>query len=105
MQLPTPPPRAIVRPLAALVSDTGRVGLVLLRALARRPAAAVGGPSPQPLRGAEGSRSDAGRRALVVLGSSLAPNGYVLDGSWPEQTLLLHRLSPAKPETDPDWPT
>ena len=104
--LPRPPARLVLHTLASLLMDTGRVGFALLRVL-------VG-----PVRGRAdwqrfhlGGRNprDAGRRGLVTLLTSLAPNGFVLDlrpSALPEadRGLLVHQLVPTPPLSDPEWP-
>ena len=105
--LPIPPGRVLARTGLSLATDTARVGGVLLRALASRQA---GSASWQRFHPGGRSPRDAGRRAIVTLGTSLAPNGFVLDvrpSALPEagHGLLLHRLAPAPPCSDAGWPT
>lgn len=101
---PAPPPRAIWRPMLSLATDSARVGAVLLRAILRRPPGAVGTVSRQPFRHGGGDPRDAGRRGVVILSTSLAPNGYVLHLPEPGDALVLHRLAPAPPVADREWP-
>ena len=89
---------------ASLVSDTLRVGAVLLRSLNRRPRGAVGLVSRQPFRSGSDNPRDAGRRGLVTLGISLAPNGYVLELPAGGDAIILHRLVDVAPATDRKWP-
>ena len=102
------PPAAVLSASAwALAADSVRVGVVLLRAVAgRRPG---GHASWQAFHPGGGSPADAGRRALVAMLTSVAPNGFVLDlrpSALPEadQGLLLHRLAPAPSLSGRDWP-
>ena len=101
-----PPAKVLLGTLASLVTDTGRVGLALLRAIPE----SVGGKATwQPFHPGSRSPRDAGRRALVTLLTSLAPNGFVLDLRPSALTeadggMLLHRLVPASPLSDADWP-
>ena len=101
-----PPAAMLLGTLASLVTDTGRVSLALLRAML----GPVGGEASwQPFHPGGRRPRDAGRRALVALLTSLAPNGFVLDlrpSALPEADhgLLLHRLVPAPPLRDADWP-
>jgi hypothetical protein len=106
LSLPWPPVRALLRPFASLFADSGRVGLVLLRAILHRPSGAVGAASPQPYRAGGQAPADSGRRALVILGSSLAPNGFVLE-DLPDNgdRLVMHRLAQVGPSRDREWPT
>ncbi len=105
IRLPVPPPRALARAFASLALDSGRVGVSLLRALVRRPAPDAGLVARQRFRPGGGRDDEAGRRALVILGCSLAPNGYVLDGRRRnEDALLLHRLVATQASGDPEWP-
>lgn len=98
-----PPPRAILRPLGAVLPETAVVGFDLVR-VAREGARGQRGSfvrqSFEP--GGEDPRS-AGRRALAVLGVSLAPRAVVVRGER-SQTLILHTM-PSKPASgDPRWP-
>lgn len=89
----------------ALYPDLVRVGLRLLAALKQRPDGAMGTIATQPFR--RGDPEDAvaaGRRALVVLGASLAPNGYVLRAPQDRDVLVMHRLAAASPNPDAAWP-
>lgn len=93
---------------ASLLRDGVRVGGVLLRALVA-PGAVAGTIDAQPFRPGGIDPSDAGRRALVTLASSLAPNGFVLDLApslllREEPRLLVHHLARAAPSPNPDWP-
>ena len=108
LRLPMPPLHFLLSPVAALFTDAGRVGLALVRAILHRPAHDYGSISPQPFHAAaqpqDPQPQDRGRRALVMLATSLAPNGYVLDQSPGEARLLMHRLAPARPSDDTEWP-
>lgn len=83
----------------AVLSDTARVGGALARALF---APCQGTLQRQVFTEREHSAGGAERSALAILLGSLAPNGYVIE----EQPghLLLHRLVPAPPSLDVDWP-
>ena len=105
LRLVLPPLRVPGHVLVALVSDTARVGWLLLRAIAHRPQASLGTVSAQPFDAGDArpgaAPKAAGRRALATLAASVAPNGYVLtlaDG------MLLHRLSETRPSDDAMWP-
>ncbi|HST74099.1 MAG TPA: hypothetical protein VLJ20_01915 [Acetobacteraceae bacterium] len=90
--------RVILRPLANLAPDAARVARVLLSAHPRGEAVvqpfAPGGATPR----------DAGRRALVTLAASLAPNGYVLRIPDASDGLVMHRLAHVPPPQDKVWP-
>ncbi len=106
VRLPAPPGRWVLGVLASLVTDTWRVGVALGRALA----GGAGGTETWQAFHPGGVRPrDAGRRALVTIGTSMAPNGFVLDvrpSALPEaeHALLLHRLAPAPALSGADWP-
>ena len=96
--------RLVFIPAASLLPDAVRVGSVLLRCVWRRPAGAVGTVSRQPFRSGADDAADAGRRALLTLAISLAPNGYALALRDGEDAVVLHRLARAAPATDREWP-
>lgn len=104
LRLPVPPLHFLAAALLALFTDSGRVGLVLVRVILRRPGHEQGSLSRQPFHAAD-QPSGRGRRALVTLAISLAPNGYVLDQPAGEARLLMHRLTTARPSNDAEWPT
>jgi hypothetical protein len=91
----------------------GRLGVSLARdtiavagALAR---ASVGRPVSGLVQRQDfiiGGEMDAGRRAVVILAASVAPNGFVARVA-PEdedEALLMHRLVSAPPKEDRRWP-
>jgi hypothetical protein len=89
------PIRVVARTSAALLKDTGRVAPVLLR-----------GPGGRAIvqefeAGGRDQRS-AGRRALVTLTGSLAPNSFVLELE--PRRIRMHRLSPEPAQGDRTWP-
>lgn len=96
--------RLLARVARSLVSDSVRVGAVLLHSLWRRPPGAVGSQIRQPFRNGDDTPLSAGRRGLVTLGLSLAPNGFVIAMPGGEDAILLHRLVPAPPSDDQIWP-
>lgn len=90
--------------LASIPLDAVRVGRLLLLSLVRRRGKRQGMLQIQPFRqGTSDNPGDAGRRALVTLGLSLAPNGYVLDTP-AAGGLLVHRLQPLPPAPNQEWP-
>lgn len=96
--------RVVGQPLASVAPDAVRVGHALLRALWRRPPGPLGVLASQPFRQGGDAPADATRRGLVTLGSSLAPNGIVVAIPEGRDVLLLHRLVPAAPDRDREWP-
>ncbi len=109
MRLRGPWLRLVLSPLAAVAGDAARVGVHLLRAVFVPGSRVAGTISRQPFRSGSAEPADAGRRALVTLASSLAPNGFVLDVAPSvllpdEHALLMHRLAPARPDPDREWP-
>ena len=104
MDLRAPWRRVILHVLGSIPGDSLRVGGALLRALWQPPQSQIGLPTHQPFRHGDDTAADATRRALVVLGTSLAPNGFVLMMPQGSETIVLHRLvlPPAKP--DREWP-
>jgi hypothetical protein len=96
--------RVIGKPLGSVGPDAFRVGRVLLGTLWHRPAGPLGVVTRQPFRHGGDDPRSAGRRALVALGTSFAPNGYVLSSPDDVDALVLHRLMPVPPVPDRDWP-
>jgi hypothetical protein len=94
--------RLVIGPLTALGLDSWRVGQVLFQTLLRRPDGSLGMLSRQPFYPGGNAAPDSGRRGMVTLALSLAPNGYVLGIE--ESDIILHRLAPAAPSTDREWP-
>lgn len=91
--------RLAARLAVALVTDTLAVGTQLLRVLART---GTGHVSAQPFQPGGADARAAGRRGLVILGTSLAPNGFVTGIT--DDALTLHRLAPAARAKDTAWP-
>jgi hypothetical protein len=104
MDLRAPWFRVILRALAAIPGDVVRVGGALAGSLWRVPAAQVGTAAHQPFRQGDNTAADAARRAIVVLGTSLAPNGYVLMMPQGSETMVLHRLVLTAPRAEREWP-
>ena len=108
MRLRGPWVRLVLSPLASVAGDVARVGAQLLRAVLVPGSRVAGTISRQPFRPGRAGPADAGRRALVTLASSLAPNGFVLDVAPSElgggHALLMHRLAPGRPDPDREWP-
>ncbi len=104
MDLRAPWFRIALRALAAIPPDALRVGRALLRSLQGPRYAQTGLAAQQPFLQGNDSAADATRRALVVLGTSLAPNGYVLMMPEGSETMVLHRLVQVPPRPDREWP-
>ncbi len=90
------------RVAASLARDTAAVAGALVRVsvgravhgLTQRQDFLVGGPSQMA----------AGRRAVVILAASVAPNGFVEQLVPGDQALVVHRLVPAAQKEDHRWP-
>jgi hypothetical protein len=83
----------------ALVRDTIGVGGALLRALFSGVNSKI---SVQPFDPGGANGRDAGRRAAVILATSLAPNAYVIRVT--QDALLMHQLVPVADRADEAWP-
>ncbi|HET8997940.1 MAG TPA: hypothetical protein VFN42_14820 [Acetobacteraceae bacterium] len=84
---------------ASLAGDLVRVGLRLAR-----PAIPPGSFHRWPFAAGGEGRRDSARRGLVTVVASLAPNTYVVAVLIGRRELLVHRLAPAPPPRDRDWP-
>ncbi len=104
MDLRAPWFRVALRALATIPPDALRVGRALLRSLWGPRYAQTGLAAQQPFLQGNDTAADATRRALVVLGTSLAPNGYVLMMPEGSETMVLHRLVQVPPRPDREWP-
>ena len=90
--------------LTALVRDLGRVARVLWHVVFRRPGRPVGRLVRQEFYQGTERPQDAGRRGLVTLSASLAPNAFVIDIPPGEDALVLHWLVCVPTAADPLWP-
>lgn len=99
-----PPIRVLWRPVLGLVTDSVRVSGMLFRVLWRRPSEQAGTVVRQPFRQGGETARDAGRRGMMTLSASLAPNGYVLHIPDGENVVLMHRLAPVPLSRDHEWP-
>jgi hypothetical protein len=104
MDLRAPWARFILLSLKAVPGDVLRVGGALLLSLWRAPQREIGSTSHQPFREGDDTGASAIRRAMAVLGTSLAPNGYVLMLLRGSETIVLHRLVRAAPRANREWP-
>ena len=95
--------RVIAASLVGLAGATLRVGARLASALVHP----VAGRRVEQVfhRGVGDDPRDRGRRAVVVLATSLAPDSYVLDLPVDEETITYHALTGAGPGPDPRWPS
>lgn len=91
--------RLVPRLALSLARDAARVAIALAKAI---PAGGTGESLRQPFAADGDGAAGAGHRALAVLLASLAPNGYVIETG--KRALQLHRLAPAAPSADPQWP-
>lgn len=89
--------------LIGLPGATFRVGARLAAALLRP----VEGRRVEQVfhRGASDDPRDRGRRAAVVLATSLAPDSYVIRMPVNAETITFHALTGSSPGTDPRWPS
>lgn len=55
--------------------------------------------------GRQDAPEEAGRRAVVVLATSLVPDSYVLRVALHEGTVLFHAITDRVPSRDPKWPS
>lgn len=102
-----PWPRLLVKPAQTLVSDTARVGAVLVRAVLRGPGvhdAPDGATARQNFARGGDDAQDAARRGLVTLAVSLTPNSYVLRIMDARDEMRLHRLAERKQSASRVWP-
>lgn len=94
--------RVICTPVLQLAPDAWRVAQVLAHGLIGP--AGRGRMVRQPFRHGGRGPSDAGRRALVTLSLSVAPNTYAADLPDGAEALLLHQLAQAASSPDREWP-
>ncbi len=99
-----PAPRAILKPLGALLPDFYAVGRGLVAVAIRGAERHHGDYVHQPFDFGTDTPREAGRRAVTTIGVSLAPRTFLVRGNRPDGTLLLHGF-PAKPVSpDERWP-
>ena len=89
------PWRLLARLSLTLVKDTILVGHERLKPVSGRIAA-------QPFDPGAAEKESAGRRATVIVGASLAPNGYAVRVT--NDGLLLHQLVPVPAKPNTKWP-
>ena len=105
MDLRAPWLRVLVRSLAAIPGDVLRVGVALAGTLWQSGRQSqVGVAAHQPFSHGQDTAGAATRRAMVVLGTSLAPNGFVLMMPEGSEAMVLHRLVQTPPRAEREWP-
>ena len=98
-----PAPRAIWRPLGALAPETLAVGRQLVAAIFTNKAQ-WGAYLLQPFDPGGDDAVSRARRAVVVVGVSLAPGSFVIRGDRTD-AMILHTLPPKESAlSDPMWP-
>ena len=98
-----PPFKAVWRPIAALLPETVVVGRELVRVALHGADRQVGDFVRQPFVPGGDDPTEHGRRALTVLGVSLAPRTFVIRGER-DDVLLLHAFPTRPPSPDANWP-
>ena len=101
--LPLPPAKAIVRPILALLPELLVVGRELLAVAVAGATRQRGGFVQQPFEPGGDEPRAAARRAITIIGVSLAPRTFAIRGERTE-TLLTHGLPPKPPSADTAWP-
>ena len=96
-------PRILWKPLAALIPEYVAVGRQLLDVAFRGTSRQRGDFTHQPFEFGGDDATSNTRRALTVLGVSLAPRTFVVRGET-DASLLLHSLPPKPPSSDTRWP-
>ena len=97
------PSRAIWRPFAALLPETLMVGRELMNVALRGTSRQRGDFVRQPFEPAGDDPLSHGRRAVTVLGISLAPRTFVIRGERGD-IMLLHAMPTKPPSSDTTWP-
>ena len=101
--IPLPPPKAIAKPLLALLPELLIVGRELIAAIVTGPTHQRGEFTQQPFEPGGAEPRAAARRALAIIGVSLAPRTFVVRGELTDH-LLTHGLPPKPPSPDRAWP-
>lgn len=95
--------RTIGTALVGLPGATLRVGVRLAAALV---SPVEGRRIERPFHhGTADDPRDRGRRAVVVLAGSLAPDSYALRLPFDEEVIAFHALTGSSPSRDPRWPS
>ena len=101
--LPRPPPRAIAMPMLALVPELLVVGRELVSVVVSGESRMRGAFVQQPFEPGGDDPRAAARRAITIIGVSLAPRTFAIRGERTNQ-LLTHGLPPKPPSPDKAWP-
>lgn len=99
-----PPPRAILKPLAALMPELVAVGRRLVAVAVTGTDRHEGGFAQQPFEFGDATPREAGRRAVTLIGVSLAPRTFVVRGHREDSAVLLHGFPPKAVSPDTRWP-
>jgi hypothetical protein len=92
----------VLRAIAGLGPATLRTAAVLTRAGLR--GGSPGRAARSPLRfGLEDDPAARSRRALAVLGASLAPDRFVTYLDWRRSEAVMHAIDKAERQSDPEW--
>ena len=100
---PLPPPRAIFKPLAVLLPELFIVGRELIRVALTGATGQRGAFVQQPFTPGGDEPRAAARRAITIIGVSLAPRTFVIRGERTDK-LLLHSLPQKAASSDTAWP-
>ena len=99
-----PAPRAILGPLAALLPELYAVGRQLFDVAIHGASRHRGDYVHQPFDFGTDDPREAGRRAVTLIGVSLAPRSFVIRGERANGTVLLHGFPPKPMSPDRRWP-
>ncbi len=99
-----PAPRAVLKPIAALLPDFFGVVRELVDVALHGAGRHRGDYVHQPFDFGANSPREAGRRAVTTIGVSLAPRTFVVRGERADGTLLLHGFPPKPVSPDRQWP-
>lgn len=97
------PAKAVLPPLVSLVPECLIVGRELIAVAVFGTTGQRGAFVRQAFRPGGSEATSVARRAVVVLGVSLAPRTFVIRGER-QDSLLLHSLPSKTPSADLDWP-
>ena len=100
---PLPPARAVTRPIVALLPELLVVGRELIAVAVTGATHMRGAFVQQPFEPGVDEPRAAARRALTIIGLSLAPRTFAIRGELTDK-LLTHGLPPKPPSSDTVWP-
>lgn len=98
-----PPAKALLKPLGNLIPELLLVGRELVVVALGGAKGQRGDFVQQPFAPGRDDPRSLGRRALTIIGVSLAPRTFVVRGERTE-ALLLHALPAKAPSPDQEWP-